>query len=688
MRNGVLNEALYGLRYLLAGCYVVAAVYLCAVAIDPGIRQRAPASIQWFGRPGSYQSILLVLAFPAALIALSRLAGRRILANIALFVLPTMAVSALALGVSAYWRCSGSESTFFAPLFWTLDLFAGTVNNPFGPVTPQAGQGSVCASQPMPLALELAKLLAIATTLATALAGALMLTLFRSQLDRIAVWRAHSLTVVVGVDDETVSMIRAIASRKASDETLVVLTGNADRAPVTAARALGAKIKVVGLGHPETLAGLRLWKRLDRLYLMSKDPGQNESLLTFIDAALDSLEDDRVRLPLTVRIDDPWQAEVWRRSCLARDQRWVADAVGRYEITAAKLVRHLTRKAHKRGLVPPETVLLCGLHPLTYALSSELAQVRREEGLYRKPHFALPSHVVIVAQGAKSFLHDHHLRQRRMAPDGSMISLEAHDADPTVDTITDYLEGKDPRRFAVIITDPSLETEGTRLAARFPDLRIYEASTSATELAESSIVGQLYPFPINMELDPDAPQDVWERAAELIHEHYSQERDRSLPEARPWKDLDPFIKQSNRRQVTNALWVVDKKANHTWSTLETPPAPPLPANFADMKPLAQLGEFGFDPEIARQMVITEHEDYCRFHVAAGWKLSKTGRRDYPHKRNEKLKPWSELIAENPKYEEIAHRSLVSTLLNLRTLGYRSIPRAQAPYEAQAISHGH
>ena len=88
------------------------------------------------------------------------------------------------------------------------------------------------------------------------------------------------------------------------------------------------------------------------------------------------------------------------------------------------------------------------------------------------------------------------------------------------------------------------------------------------------------------------------------------------------------------------------------------------------------------------MLKTEHEDYCRFHVAAGWKLSKTGRRDYPNKRNEKLKPWSELIAENPDYEEIAQRSFVSTLLNLRTLGYRSIPRAQAPYEAEAISHDH
>ena len=71
-----------------------------------------------------------------------------------------------------------------------------------------------------------------------------------------------------------------------------------------------------------------------------------------------ALGDTRRRLPLTVRIDDPWQAEVWRRNFLGDEnsapddpssRRWVADAVGRHEITAARLVRHMTTTTTSDG---------------------------------------------------------------------------------------------------------------------------------------------------------------------------------------------------------------------------------------------------------------------------------------------------------------------------------------------------
>lgn len=69
---------------------------------------------------------------------------------------------------------------------------------------------------------------------------------------------------------------------------------------------------------------------------------------------------------------------------------------------------------------------------------------------------------------------------------------------------------------------------------------MYLASAAATSLIDISVVGDLYTYPIDMELDEAAPQDAWERAAELIHEHYSAGTSRDRPTTRPWKDLDPL----------------------------------------------------------------------------------------------------------------------------------------------------
>ena len=660
--------AWFRLHGVLDACYVAAIAYVCARALDPTLASGAPGWIKWFGEPGSYATIGVILAFPALHLVVRRLSGKPPVTSAPLLLLAAMAASALALGMSAYWRCHGDQTPFFAPLGWTLGLFVGNVEPTFdqgGPIG--------CAAEKMPIALEIARLLAIATILTAGLAAAL--TLFRSQLDRFAIWRAQSLTVVVGVDDETVSMVRAIAGTLGTGETLVALTGNGDSSAARTVHYLGAKIRVVNLDEPEAMSKLRLWTRLDRLYLLSEDPVQNLQRFRVIDAEVAKTKGERVRLPLIVRIDDPWQAEVWRRSFLAStERRWVADAVGRFEITAAKLVRHMTTKRAGAGdMDPPSTVVLCGLHPLTYAIASELAQLQREQGVHEKPQITAPTQVVIFAREAESFVHDHHTRQGRMAADGTPLPVMARDDEPTVDAITQYLREEDPATHAVVLGDPSMETKGTRLASRFPNLRVYLASAVATSLVDFSIVGRLYGFPINMELEKGAPQDVWERAAELIHEHFSAGRDRTKRTARPWKDLDPFFKHSNRRQVHNVLWMVETIANHTWNSLESGLAEKLPSDFEHMDPLTQLEILGFDKEIVERMIKTEHDDWYRYYKAGGWKYAEV--RDDDHDRHDRLQPWHKLVKMNPDCVENARKSLVSTLINLRSLGYRSVPEA-------------
>ena len=179
---------------------------------------------------------------------------------------------------------------------------------------------------------------------------------------------------------------------------------------------------------------------------------------------------------------------------------------------------------------------------------------------------------------------------------------------------------------------------------------------------------------MNMELEKGAPQDVWERAAELIHEHYSAGRDRTKPTARPWNQLDPFVKHSNRRQVLNALWMVETIADHTWNSLESGAAEQLPEDFDQLAPLRQLTVLGFDEPTVDRMIEKEHNDWCRYYRNAGWKYSE--KRDDDRKRHDLLLPWHELITIHPERAGNARESLVSTLINLRSLGYRSVPRAE------------
>ena len=653
-------------RRLLDALYIAVVAYLCARALNPNLLDRAPSWLRWFGEPGSYPTVAIVLALPILHLVVRRLVGDKPAVVAPLIVIAAMAASALVLGMSAYWRCSGNQAPFFAPLSWTLGLFVGNVENAFG------GDGSGCAAEQMPAALEIARLLAITTTLTTALAAAL--TLFRSQLDRFAIWRAHSLTVVVGVDEETVPMIRAIMGTLGAGEALVTIAGNADSDAARMIRNLGAKVREVNLDEPESMSTLRIWSRLTRLYLLSEDPVQNLQSFVVIDAEVAKARGELVRLPLIVRIDDPWQAEVWRRSFLAEtERRWVADAVGRHEITAAKLVRHMTTKrAGGDEMEPPSTIVLCGLHPLTYAVASELAQLRRDQKLYANPQVTPPRQVVVFAREAASFVHDHQVRQARMVADGAPLPLNAHDYDPTVDAITEYLRDKDLATYAVVLGDPLLETEGTRMASRFPRLRVYMASAVTRSLVNFSIVGRLYGFPINMELERDAPQDAWERAAELIHEHYSSGRDRTRRNARPWKDLDPFFKQSNRRQLLNTLWMVETIADHTWNSLESGSAEELPSDFERLDALKQLEVLGFDEHTVQRMIETEHDDWYRYYKVGGWRYAQV--RDDDQNRHDRLLPWRELLATNPDCLEDARKSLVSTLINLRGIGYRSVPR--------------
>ena len=183
----------------------------------------------------------------------------------------------------------------------------------------------------------------------------------------------------MGIDDETRSMVSAIARTLDRASTLVVVTGGPDEPGVQEARIHGGRVVSVDFNAPESLKSLSLWRNLERLYLMSADPATNAFWLDTITRALSAVG-HRQRLPLTVRIDDPWQAEAWRAEQLGgSDTRWAADAVGKYEVTARWLLENIIATA------TIQHVFVCGTSELTLALCADMTRRKLEYDYYSEP---------------------------------------------------------------------------------------------------------------------------------------------------------------------------------------------------------------------------------------------------------------------------------------------------------------
>jgi hypothetical protein len=308
---------------------------------------------------------------------------------------------------------------------------------------------------------------------------------------------------------------------------------------------------------------------------------------------------------------------------------------------------------------------------LTDALIEEFAQVAREEQIYSKHQCSSVSEVMVMASGAKGLTDDYILRQPRIAPDTTLLPVTALETEPSVDAICSFLEGKNLGGYVVIFSEPDSDA-GARLANRIPGLVIYQASATSKSMTTFPIIDNLYTFPISMAVDDGDPQDVWERAAELIHERYSASSKRDTPSRQAWNQLDPFYQQSNRRQLLNALWMVEEIGQQSWNTLQDHDIEPISAEELKSEPHEQLRSLGFTDDAIEQMLRAEHDDWCRYYLDAGWKYGEA--RDDATKRHYQLQDWDRLTAQNPGYRAQATASLASTLITLRALGYRSKPK--------------
>src|SRR6201996_6242948 len=379
---------------------VVSLGWLCVLAIHPSAADGLPNWLRWFGRPGSSVTIAIVAAVVVALCVLSFRSQRaRRSGSVPVVVVAGLAATSAVLGFSSYWPChDDTHPVLFQPLIWTVSVVRGF------PIDFSMG-GHVCPN-PIPDALSVARLAGLGAVF-TALAGVLI-ALFRSQLDRLRAGLASSVTAIVGIDDETRSMVSAIGRTLNPSSTLVVVAAGPAEPGVQEARIQGARVEAVDFNAPETLKSLSLWRKLERLYLMSADPATNQQWLDTISRALATVGHKR-RLPLTVRLDDPWQAEAWRAQQLGgSDTRWAADAVGKYEVTARWLLENILAT----GTVEP--VFVCGTSELTLALCADLTRRKLEYDYYSAPgETALPA-LNLVGVDAEEYLQDHEFHRRQV----------------------------------------------------------------------------------------------------------------------------------------------------------------------------------------------------------------------------------------------------------------------------------
>lgn len=638
--------------------------YLAVLASWPQVRDGLPSGITWFGQPNSAATIAIVIVVLILLAAVLWRSGANRRPGAPIAIVAGLALISAVLGLASYWRChDDSNPTFFTPLIWTADLVKG--GNP-----DQSLAAGACPAQ-TPVALDIAQLCALAAVFLSVVGVAM--ALFQSRVDRLRVYFARSVTAIVDMDDDSQSMVNAVARSMDHRSTLAVVTANPDRPCVQEARAHGARLLTVNFTNTATLTSLSLWRKLDRLYLLSADPSSNLLRLRTITQCLKEV-DSRQRVPLIVRIDDPWQAEAWRAEHFGgADKRWAADAVGKYEVTARQLLDRIIETGSVRR------VLVCGASRLTLALCSDLTQRQLEKNYYSAPGDRPLPQLVLVAENAAEYEEDHEHSRRRLGLSDDGLRVEAVSEAPTVSLLSSLLKSEGTAgETAVILTDADGttgaavdKTTGTRLAARFPATPIYAWDPDAEVTDDRlSIVGRLSTYRLSMDMPHGQAQDDWERAARLIHDRYAAETGHKSAASLPWVELDEFYRESNRRQVRNALWMVEKIGGHRWNVWDGDDSAVPITNMRGKEPLEQLRLMGFGREAAIAMAREEHEDWCRYYRKVGWRYGTP--RDNARKIHDKLIDW-DTIESDPDRFRTALSSLATTLIKLRELGYRSRP---------------
>ncbi|OBG35061.1 hypothetical protein [Mycobacterium sp. E3198] len=676
---------------------VAVALIACLAVFASHYQRRWPRWMVWLAQGGDWVPVVLVSAVIALLCIVTYLLRRnRSSVAVPVMIVVGLTVTSLVLGLNSFWRCTNRDHpTLIGPLLWTVSLVKGGIGD-------ESLDGAGCP-KPTPAALEVARLTIVAAIFISLVGVAA--AAFRAQSDRLRAGWARWVTVVVDVDDESASMVGPISRTLRSGSALVLMTDNAEQACVAESRRLGARIVQVSFDRLETLVTQRFWRRLSGLYLLSADPSSNLLRLSVISNRLAPVATKR-RIPLIVRIDDPWLAEAWRAQKYGQhggdsDHLWAADTVSKYEATARRLIEEILRNKSVRRII------VCGTSQLTLALCAEMAQRHAERCFHAaEGEPGLPA-LTLVAPDADEYVRDHEERHKRKGFASAPPPIDRVAAMPSAAAVGGVLgqtDGADSVN-AVIVVDSAAAADpilGTRLAAGHPTMPIYMYDPAARIDAERVPVAcELRTYRLGMALSDGQAHDNFERAAMLTHERYAaSQEDRTKPSAQPWETLSDFYKGSNRRQLRNALWMVEKIAGHTWNAGDVRHDDVSPESLQELDAVIHgetsraadpataavetLQRLGFDQGAIDALAQAEWERWSRYMRERGWTWGPA--RSVKNKQDERLvESWEATLAD-PRLKGAALKSLADAeiaLAKLKRLGFTedaAYAMAQAEWE--------
>ena len=439
-RGAALRAARTVLGWVLLASFVAMVVVWTVDGFDPGLVARWPEPFAAYGRPAEWWPILaaFVAGVGAAWVLgpvshVGRGGEAEGGANVAPFAAGMLGLSAVVMAFGAYWPCGGDEAPVWAALRRTLEIFHGSVAEPFGTVPG-------CPAE-LPPGLQAATIFA---SIGVALAlGVVAARLFQQAGGRIRAFVAPQVVVFCGLTEETVEAARAVRRGLTRRQRLLLLEAGPQEARArTLAREIGALVLLLDVTDDEAVRAFmrgRGRRVIRGLYLMSSESSENlRALRSFLPEAVGTAglgrtsdaadhAEDRVRglayagqgerraradlqrqllmdshdrlapgaarrwrakrsrsgvlsrrrafvteVPgrVVVRVDNPWQAADWRRRQMIERRGWLVDAVSAHEIAA----RHVVGLLKDEGIA---AVVVVGQTPFELAILSELAFERR-----------------------------------------------------------------------------------------------------------------------------------------------------------------------------------------------------------------------------------------------------------------------------------------------------------------------
>ena len=643
--------------WILLALYVLSLLAFAVSVFDEDLVRAI--GLSGYSDEKSWWPILVQVALGTAAFLTYYWPRRRDARNFSVLVTSVLAATTVSIGLVAYWGCpsTASESTFWTPLTYALNLLVGNIQEcDVGPDVRAA-----------PLALQLPRL--FGPLLLVIAAFGIVASIFRAQSDRLLVRLSRSLVVLVGLTEEAMPLVRRLITEREADATLAVLVSDPGNVLIKSARNLGARVVVCdvkNLGALRSLLTARGRFKVRTFYAVATDVAENLRWAAQLRAAADSTGPSRANMSprMIVRIDDPWQAEYWRRTNAYRTPgsessvRWISDALSVYEVTAELILDRILDPSLEQRF---DRVVIVGSSALALAVCAELAQREREGDALSAPPLPGLADLILYGSEAEMLREQHRLRQERFGNSGDVGMISVVESEPTSDHLRATLQ-HDQHPALILADDPALigPHRTTYLAALNPTWTIFDWSPTTRGVADQPIMERLYPFGLTLDAPSSLPVDSWERAARVVHEQYRlimrqhQQLEPSKPSHRAWEQLDRFLRESNIRQVTTAVAAAES-LGRSWG-------PVVRGVRSDgLVTSAEISESELDA-----MAKMEHASWMEYLEDNGWRYG--SERDDRRHLHPSLRAWDQLT---PEDQAKTREGVANALRILNRLGYRS-----------------